>query len=275
MTDWIQVLLGQPLEEAREDSLETLNQAAEDIWVRKRARQNGGEEELPAAEETAAERLSQPQDSLPPEALEERRGERFGLKRAGAENAGTGRDGAAAEREEAPKQEDSGEDRQEEGQAQAAAGLGAERLENWLRDTSFPAVETGRRGEEKQPLSAGVQAAQGALGEALAWQQSGAEGLEAASAGRQAEWAAAETLRRSSGGSGYLAAALSAPEYRTPSAGRLLAAMERNDRAAAYQTTARITEQVENSAWTGSDPARLDRFFERDARRYDNGFTMF
>ena len=72
-----------------------------------------------------------------------------------------------------------------------------------------------------------------------------------------------------------MAAALAAPEYRTPAAGRLLAAMERDDRAASYQTTARIAEQTENSAWTGSGPIQLDQFFERDARRYDNGFTMF
>lgn len=270
MTDWIQVLLGQPLEEAREDSLEELNQAAEDslTWKRRTARRADGAEGFPAAE-TAEERLLPAKFSPLPEALEEQRWNRNGVAAAGTE-----KDRPAAENKAVLEQEDGGEDRPEHGRAQVEAGQGAERLEAWLRDAPFPAAETGRR-TERQVSSAGAQAARGALGEALVWRQSGAEALEATAAGRQAEWAAAETVRRNAGDSGYLAAALAAPEYRTPPAGRLLAVMEQNDRVAAYRTTAQMTEQVENRAWTGSDPARLDQIFERDARRYDNGFTMF
>lgn len=272
MTDWIQVLLGQPLEEAREDGLEELNQAAEDILIRKRQalRQADRVEDLPAGQ-PAAERPAQAHLRRPPEALEGQSGEPEAL-----DEAREGRRGAAHRNEEALKQKAGEEDEPEAGQTMAAADQGADRLNSRLQK-SLPGFRTPevRQTEQGKARSAGAQAALGVQEEARVWQQSGTEALEAASAGGQAEWAASETARQSSSGSGYLAAALAAPEYRTPSAGRLLAAMERNDRAAAYQTTARITEQAENSAWTGSDPERLDQFFERDARRYDNGFTMF
>ena len=109
----------------------------------------------------------------------------------------------------------------------------------------------------------------------LIWRKAQAETLEGTPARKQAELAAERIVRQTDGGDGYLEAALSVPPVRSDGAGRLLTVMSRNDRAAVYQTTVRQAEREESNAWTGTDPVRLDRFFERDARRYDNGFALY
>lgn len=271
MTDWIQVLLGQPLEEVREDGLEELNQAAEDLQVRKRQRQSGALEEAissPAVDGTGTARAASRMDARTAAETEVWRL---------SGGTGSGRPGGGMPEQTEKPEEAAGRSGAEE---HPPSGRGGKRLDTALQKARFMTADgTGRSGQraEKPPeaASAGAQLARAEMAEAQVWRQSGAEFLEAESAAGQAERAAAERLRRQSGGSEYLSDVLAAPEYRAPAAGRLLAAMERNDRAVSYQTTERMTERTENNAWTGSDPMRLDQFFERDARRYDNGFTMF
>lgn len=246
MIDWIQVLLGLPLEEEREDGLEELNQAAGWIISRQSRTERGSEDETDE-----------------------------------------GADGALAEADQPGTGQEWGTDREKMSWTAANDGLGfhaaedggkaEEKRQRKLLRQGTPAEEPFRRKEylTEGQRSAGKQTEALEQREYLAWKSSGLEELTAVTAQGQAERAAAQAERRHTSSSTYLEAALSAPPVTSGSAGRLLKAMERNDQAMTYQTALRQTEQEENTAWTGTDPIRLDRLFERDARRYDNGFAMY
>ncbi len=244
MIDWIQVLLGQPLEEEREDGLEALKWAVGQLTTRRSAAQQS---EKPA--ETTADRAL-----------------------TGLERRETVREGWV---EPAEKDRTAEKDRRESDEAEERQGDG-EALWNGLRQS----VRTEQGIHRKEPAAVSGESAgdrAGALEESerLVWKQSRIEELTAENVQERAEWAAAQTAKRTNGSSAYLQAALSVPPVLPNAAGRLLSAMTQNDQAMTYQTTARQAEREENAAWTGTDPIRMDRIFERDARRYDNGFAMY
>lgn len=233
MTDWIQVLLGQPWEEPEGDGAEVLEQGTAGISVTGVA---GVEAESGQAEES----------------------------------------GSASEHRTAQPEEER-DMLDQDGQAALKAGAG-KRGEPPLRKTAASTEEeapAGRPDGDSGEMSAGGRVKTLRQDAGLMWRKAQAETLEGTPARKQAELAAERIVRQTDGGDGYLEAALSVPPVRSDGAGRLMTVMSRNDRAAVYQTTVRQAEREESNAWTGTDPVRLDRFFERDARRYDNGFALY
>lgn len=236
MTDWIQVLLGQPWEEPEEDGAETLERGTADISMSGGA---GVEEQAGQVDESssAGERKT---GQTPAEEWDVRGRDEQPSSEAGPEN---------SETEEAPLRKAS--------------------------ETGGEVALGGKHAGEDGEISAGNRLKTLRQKKWLMWRQTPAEELEGTPARRQAEWAAERIVRQTDGGGGYLKLVLSVPPVQPAGAGQLLNAMSRNDRAATYQTVARQAEREENTAWTGTDPVRLDRIFERDARRYDNGFALY
>lgn len=289
MIDWVQVLLGQPLEEEQEESVEELSRMAE--WSAERKRKEEADEAALTLETDAAEGTVR----FWAEAAEDREA-RTEMKMASAsELEWAEAQSSRTEWERMAQQSVQG--------AKAEEGDGAERVRDGLQSelgfsgllgqtsdsdmgqsleqrgektTTESEVEQAKAAAEAADRSAGAWSAALSRDEALVWRRSGVETLAAESAKGRAEQAAAQTMARGQGSaSAYLEAALSPAAPTAPTAGRLLVQLARNDQAAAYQTMAQRTEQAESQSWTGTDPLQLDRVFERDARRYDNGFALY
>lgn len=244
MTDWIQVLLGRPLEEEQEDGLEELKWTTGKLTARRSAAQQS---EKPM--ETAADgALTGPEQG---ETIWEGRTE--------------------PEKSDRTPEKDRRESDKEEMQQRDEKPLWNELRQSVSLEQAVRRKEHTEFAEE----SAGSHIKALEESERLVWKQSHFEELTTESARERAERAAAQAAKQTDGSSAYLQAALSAPPVPLNAAGRLLSAMTQNDQAITYQTTARQAERQENTAWTGTDPIRMDRIFERDARRYDNGFAMY
>ena len=166
------------------------------------------------------------------------------------------------------------EDEKGSGGGKAQAGEGEEPEESGAAALERELWQ-GERSENAAPSSAGSFARAGQEAEELVWRRAGQETMEAVTAAGQAEEAAARSAGQVEGGSRQLEEALDRPvSYQTP-AGLLLRTMVVTEQAASYRTVERMASQEANLRWQGADPARLDRIFERDARRYDSGFRLY
>ena len=244
MTDWIKVFLGWDQEE---------ESGAEEI-LREQDR-----EAVPARREQAAEDAAQSGRAESAGGTWER------MKAAQAVTADEERPSKASAlefRARETKAEPEEAEALEEARENGAAALARELEQMGVQDRS-------------QPASAGEFARNGQEAEGLVWRRAGQEALEAVTAAAQAEKAAEHTQRQTEGGSRQLEAALDRPNLSQSPAGVLLRTMVVTEQAAAYRTVERMASQEENLRWQGADPARLDRIFERDARRYDSGFRLY